>query len=61
MSIIAASEAALKKLKVTPFDLNRFAVDQSISQLFSSRFQYAMDSRPRHMHLLGTFFLFQTF
>jgi hypothetical protein len=59
MSIIAASEHPLSKLKVASFDLNCLAIYQSIGQLFPSRFQYPMEGRPGDPHLLGTLFLFQ--
>jgi len=61
MSIIATSKETLGKLKVASFDLNCLAINQSISQLFSSRFQYAMEGWPGNMHLLRALLLFQSF
>ena len=59
MPVIAASEQPLSKLEVASFDLDCLAIDQSIGQLFPSRFQYPMESGPRDPHLLGALFLFQ--
>jgi hypothetical protein len=57
MPIVATPKQTLGKLKVPSFNLNRLAINQSISQLFPSRFQYAMEGRPRNSHLLSAFFL----
>jgi hypothetical protein len=59
MSVIATSKETLGKLEVASFDLNCLAINQSISQLFPSRFQYPMESRPGNPHLLRALFLFQ--
>jgi len=60
MSIIATPKETLGKLKVASFNLNCLAINESIGQLFPSRFQYPMESRPGNPHLLRTLFLFQS-
>jgi len=60
MSVIAASEQPLSKLKVASFNLNRLAINQSIGQFLPRRFQYTMESRPGDPHLLGALFLLQS-
>jgi hypothetical protein len=60
MSVITASEEALGKLEVSSCNLNCLAINQSISELFASRLQYAMESRPGNPHLPRTLFLLQS-
>jgi len=59
MSIIATSKETLGKLKVASFNSDCLAINQGIGQLYASRLQYAMESRPRNTHLLRALFLFQ--
>jgi hypothetical protein len=59
MSITAASKATLGELKVASSDLDCLAINQSVSQLCPSRFQYPMEGWPGNMHLLRALLLFQ--